>query len=317
MKSYLAPHSFVIFIFSLLALSVQSQEIVFSKGVVKVAPSSSDVFVSFEKGKIQYGNVVRTGEDGLAIVSFPEGSKLKIDPNSEVEIGPREKADASSDIDASWNLKVLKGALTIDFIKKSEGEKLYVESDQFAVGVRGTRFLVAKETSNDWHVAVNEGQVTAFNKESYDYEDIKSGQGLVLEKGSNLTKPANFEWTKKLDWDVSPKGRASKFFSKELRSKRRSEVKSRLKKLRQRKKKLLQGKLRKTLKERMKKRGLKRKGSNKERNTLRNRLKNRKSQGSNERKNKKDKKLRRQKKSTPQNFRDRMRKRKVLRRRRN
>lgn len=313
MKTFCASRICVSLVSLLFAFSIQSQEVVFSKGDIKLASKSGDTFVSFNKGKIQYGNIIQTGPDGLAIISFPEGSKLKIDPNSEIEIGERVTADQTADTDASWSLKVLKGALTVDFKKKTDGEKLYVESNNFAVGVRGTRFLVAKESDDDWHVAVNEGEVTAFNKESYDYEDIKSGQGLVLEKGSDLTKPASFEWTKKLDWDVSKKGRASRFFSSELRNKRRAEVRKRLKNLRKRNKKQLKGRLRNTLKERMKKR----KGKLKD--ALKNRRASQKASKKASRNSNRNKRqrLKRSKKTTPQNFRDRMRKRKALRRRRN
>lgn len=301
--------------------AVNGQEVIYSKGLVEIATQSGESFVILKNNNLQYGNVVRTGANGLAIISFPEGSKIKVDPSSEIVIGEREKAGDSAD--ASWSLKVLKGALTIDFKKSSDEEKLYVESETFAVGVRGTRFLVAKESDDDWHIAVNEGKVTAFNKKNYDYEDINVGEAAVLEKGSQLTKPANYEWTKKIDWNVSKSGRASNFFSKEIRTRRRAEVKSRLKKLRVRKKKELKGKLRNTLKERRARAKIKSRTGIQDRiqkkmNRQRDSRLNRDSQNKiRERMNSRNKVKRDKRKASPQDFRERMKKKKVLRRRRN
>lgn len=288
------------------------QEVIYQKGKVEISENSNGPYRPLEGNKISYDSYVQTGEDGLVVFSFPEGSKLKIDPGSKIQIGERESHTNSGTSEAStWNLRALKGALTVDFKKANENEDLFVESDSFAVGVIGTTFLVGKEENEDWHVAVNKGKVAVFNKGTYDYEDVSANESILVEKGKELTKPEGNNWQKSLNWVIAKGAISSGFRKKQVSELRRSEIKKKIKQLRQRRKKVLQGRLKENL-QRFKKRKELRKLKRKEQG---NKNPKKRTQRQVERK-KKSAKRNSVKKNTPQKFREKMRKRGAIRRRR-
>ncbi len=231
MKIYAAKQILILTLLLGGGFCVEAQEVIHQKGRVEVAVGGSSTFKKLEGKAISYNSKIRTGADGLAIVSFPEGSKLRVDPNSEIEIGQRESVPKSSgNKESTWSLKIQKGALTVDFKKWSDGETLLVKSKHFSVGVRGTEFLIAKEEDKEegeeqWLVALNEGEVTVFNPESLDHENLRPGEGLVVEKGGLLTAAIAYSWIKNINWNLSKKIVDSGFHRPKVREKRRSEVK--------------------------------------------------------------------------------------------
>lgn len=258
---------------------------------------------SLKKGdSVAYGSSIRTGEDSLAVITFPGGSTLKIDPSSEVEI---QEVINEEDKKTTNIYHLIKGAIISKFIG-AEDKELVVESEHIALAVRGTEFFFG-EDGDDYFAAVNSGEVAVVKKGDYDYESLRAGNALVVENKKGLTKPARYEWANGLSWFNQKEGlkKRSGFKTNKLRLLRRKELRQRLKKLRDRKKKVFSGKFKGRLQRALKNRRLNKNSIKKGQI---------KSSGQNKR-------FKRRNESRPQrgkveNFKNRMRKRGVLPRRR-
>lgn len=279
--------------FSFVSTNICSQEVVFVKGTVKASPKEGGSFHQVSVGQaILLGSFIKTEANSLVIVSFPSGSTLKIDPESEVEISELKK-EKKDQTDTSV-FRLIKGAIVTKFIK-GQGKELIVENEYVALAVRGTEFFFG-EDENEAYAAVNSGEIAVIKKGDFDYEPVKAGNALVIENKKELTKAESFEWAKKLNWASKVKGVAEKsgFRNSNLRKLRRAEVAQKIKRIRQRKKKIFKGKLKGNLQRSIKRRASLRKG-------LKNRKQIQKSRP----------------KQKVQEFKKRMKKRGVLRRRRN
>jgi hypothetical protein len=297
--------AFVFLCFSFVNTNICSQEVVFVKGTVKVSPKEGDSFVKVSIGQaLALGSFIKTEANSLVIVSFPSGSTLKIDPESEVEISELKKE--KEDQNDTSVFRLIKGAIVTKFIKGQDKE-LIVENEHVALAVRGTEFFFG-EDENEAYAAVNSGEIAVIKKGDFDYEPVKAGNALVIENKKELTKAESFEWAKKLNWGSKVKGvgESSGFKNSNLRKLRRTEVAQKIRRIRQRKKKVFKGKLKGNLQRAIKRRTSLRKG-----------LKNRDQVQKNRPKQKVQNLKKRQPKQKVQEFKKRMNKRGVLRRRRN
>lgn len=250
---------------------------------------------------IPYGSRIQTHDDSLAIISFPEGSKLKVDPDSKIEVQePKKEVDGSS----SKTLHLLRGGILMEFVRSHPEDTIVIEREFVSLAVRGTRFFLGEEGS-DLYASVEKGKVSMVNTESLDYEDVKAGESIVVESGKSLTAPSNFNWSKGINWRLGKDARQSGFYNGENRRARREEVKERISKLRARKRKVLKGRFQ----ERMKKHIERRNQRREKLKTLRQKRKERLKERGEGKKT--------QRKQKVQNFKERLKKRKALRRRRN
>ena len=280
-----------------LIFNCYGQELTFLKGKVTLSDSKNGKSKELTKGdKIPFGSFLKTQKESFAIITFPEGSTLKIDPDSEVEISQLEVDQENEKDKKTTNVfYLLKGAILSKFIGGPERE-LIIESEHIALAVRGTEFFFGEE-GDQYFAAVNEGEVAVVKKDNYDHESLEAGKSLVIENKKTLTLPAAYLWAKKLSWGKSKVTKNSGFNAESVRSLRRKELKNKLKNLRLRKKKIFKGRF----KERMKRAFVRRKSA---RMLMKNKLKKTKVQNSS-------------RKQKVQQFRKKMRKRGILRRRRN
>jgi hypothetical protein len=263
-----------------LFLNSYAQELTYLEGSVSLSNSKNGKFKKLTKGdKVPFGSFLKTDQVSFAIITFPGGSTLKLDPESLVEI---KEVKAEEDKKTTNIFYLIKGAIISKFIKSADKE-LVVESEHIALAVRGTEFFFGEE-DNQFYAAVNEGEVAVIKKDDYDHESLEAGKSLVIENKKALTLPAAYLWAKKLSWGKGKLKTKSGFRSKEIRGLRKKEVRERLKQLRKRKRKVFKGKLKGRLK----------KVLDKKKSAI---------------KNKRPRKV--------QKFKQRLRKRKILRRRRN
>jgi hypothetical protein len=224
--------------------------ILFSLGLSQVTLSQT---VSYVKGKayqrkdrkraeiikgelLSYGAEIQTGRDSYVVISYPSGSRLKIDPRTKIIL----EKPTMVEQEKQHFVKLKKGALSMFFKKKESGEHLIIEKKSIALAVRGTTFFMGQDGS-DLFASVKEGSIAIVYKKNLDYEDVRGGQSIVIEKGRKLTKPASFDWGKQLNWGFEGKILSTGFLSKSLKKARRNEVSKRIGQLRKRVQKRLKG----------------------------------------------------------------------------
>lgn len=183
---------------------------------------------------IKVGSLLKVSKDSLLIISFESGSKLKLEENSEIKI----KKTIEEAGEKLSRIKYVRGVLIMEFVRSSEKETLLIKKNEFAVGVRGTKFLIG-EDGEDIYTSVEEGQVSVIQTKDQDEELVSAGESLVFEKGKRLTKADKFEWSRGLNWSLKRKALQSGFRNESFRKKRREEIKKKIKSLRKRKKRPL------------------------------------------------------------------------------
>lgn len=184
------------------------------------------------------GDEIQVSRDSLAIVSFDNKSKLKIDANSKISIS-QELINETNDQGKHTAIDLIKGSMMMRF-KNGGNESVVVKQKEVALGVRGTDFFFGEESGNTY-AHVKSGTVDVF-KEDSDYESLKAGDGIVVERGK-LTKPTNYDWGKSINYQFDNKSKGTAFASNKFRQARRKEVRKRIAKLRERKRKFLKSKI--------------------------------------------------------------------------
>ena len=236
-------------LFLLLSLFISqghSQELTHVSGSVSMSMDERKSFNKVSQGMpVPYGAFIKTGSNSLAVVTFPSGSTLKIDPSSKVEIT---KQVDSQEKKTTNIYRLIKGAILSKF-KSTDESELVVESEHVALAVRGTEFFFG-EDGNDYFAAVNSGQVDVVKKDDLDYEPLEAGKALVIEDKKELTKPTQYSWANNLAWGLALSKLTSRsgFRDRKLRAARRKEVKSKIKNLRQRTKRVFNRRMKKRLK---------------------------------------------------------------------
>mgnify|MGYP003677202357 CR=1 FL=1 len=251
--------------------------------------------------RIQSLDKITVESNSLVILNFDNTSKIKIDENSTL-VFDKSDFEEEGDTGPHYIIDLLKGSTLMKF-NKGANETIVLKNNKIALGVRGTTFFFG-ESDGDSYAHVKDGSVDVF-KEDFDHENIKSGQGIVVEKGQ-LTKPTEYEWGKNLDWNLDKGAKTTKFQKEEFRRKRKSEIQKKIKKQRSRRKKILKSKIRKRVE---KHREIKRKMKRKMKGKVKD-IKKRKAQ-------KMGLEGRNNTKVTPQEFRKKLRKRMRRGRRRN
>lgn len=205
----------MIFLFAIsFAQAEEIAKAIYVKGNVKYI--HQDIEGILQQGqKLQAGDEIITSEQSLAIISYVNNSKVKIDPSTHIIIEDLEPVESGQ----KMTLFVKLGQLMIEFINPNKDSQLQVRARNAALGVRGTKFLMGVDDSdNNVHVSVDEGSVVVMSTESDDHESVASGQALVVEEGRRLTRPYVAEWSKSLDWKMDEN--ETGFRQRELRVKR-------------------------------------------------------------------------------------------------
>ncbi len=128
-------------------------------GKVEIQEAGTDVWIKAEKNAIlKTGDIIKTGDDGEAILAFSEGNSLKVSPFSLITIS---KAVVENNLETSeFNLE--KGRLLAKAKKMKPGESFNVKTPSAVAGVRGTDFLSQVGEDKKAMFAVLSGELSVF-----------------------------------------------------------------------------------------------------------------------------------------------------------
>lgn len=174
----------------------------------RVLYSKGSVFINEIKVKedATFGENARfkVGDNSLAILELPEGSKIKLSKNTNLLINSFETKNKPTSITVNSGeafFKVLKSKVI------NKKEKFVVKNSFTSMGVRGTSFFISSGVSkkDDLWMCVQEGSVAVKSVSDKKEQIVKAGEGIVSTKGEKTSAPKPLEWTKKLNWNMDPK----------------------------------------------------------------------------------------------------------------
>ena len=157
------------------------------------------------------GDMIIAGKGGLAVLSYKDGSEIKVMENSKIRVGSKKIKDSD-------DLSVISGIVKGKFAKLLRGSERKVYSPTTVCSVRGTDFLVGVSDGADSRVELSEGSLDVHNpygkaklsgKQNADIGVTeaprkKAGKGLPLK-----------DWKNKKDEELmqNPKSKGEEFSS--------------------------------------------------------------------------------------------------------
>ena len=132
-----------------------------------------------EGAEVKAGQHVKTGANSNVGLIFPDGSRLILSHDSELEIdSPINGAHSSQLIDGTLQAVIEKAPA------KKANHKFYIRTSTAVMGVRGTEFIVDHSVGNsELQVHTMEGQVDV----AKDLKSLRAGQGVPLKSGEAIT----------------------------------------------------------------------------------------------------------------------------------
>lgn len=130
-------------------------------------------WVQLSKGNIlNSGNEIRTLNESRAIVTFEDGSVLRLDENTSIKIQSTEN---------KIEIVLSKGSI-FNKVSKSETRKYSVQSGEYKIIALGTEFSVEKESESEVKVLVVESEVEIQNKDGSVLEKVETGKKVEINK---------------------------------------------------------------------------------------------------------------------------------------
>lgn len=147
------------------------------------------------------GDLVVTGDDGVAVISVTAGSQIKLRENSVVSI---DEARGGGSVELRQGGLFARVSRTV----ARERSGFQVRTPTVVAGVRGTEFFVAYgrtiEENPDLWLCVNEGSVEVRVLETRDTTIVNEGEGINILSGIRTTDPRFYPWTTDLNWNFDP-----------------------------------------------------------------------------------------------------------------
>ncbi|MCL5949038.1 MAG: FecR family protein [Candidatus Bathyarchaeota archaeon] len=119
------------------------------------------------------GDTVRTGPNSRVTITYSDGSKFDLKPNSEVVIQATDESSQSKDVSLKSGLIHLWEQI------KAGGKKFKVHAIDFVMTIRGSELTVALDDAGAITVTVIDGGV--------DVQNLETGASVTLEAGQTLT----------------------------------------------------------------------------------------------------------------------------------
>ena len=150
-------------------------QVEYIEGQVEKRESPELGWLTAEKSDlVKAGNEIRTFNDSRAVITFEDGSALRMDADTEISFQPQEN-----------NIEViLKKGTIFNKVAKNENRTYTVAAGEFKVVALGTAFSVEQQDDNDTKVMVLESQVQVTDKDNNAIEKIETGEKAKLEKES-------------------------------------------------------------------------------------------------------------------------------------
>jgi len=134
-----------------------------------------------EKTVIHVDDVIVTGENSLAVISFADLSTLKVEAESAVLI-PSSPPEVTK-------LQLVAGRLWMNVKKLIRGEPIEVRSNHCTLGVKGTTFECESTADHD-DVLVIEGLVTVTHRYTREERSVGAGQRLRVVRSGFAVEPS-------------------------------------------------------------------------------------------------------------------------------
>jgi hypothetical protein len=172
--------------------STTAAELVYFSGAVTVEGKAG------VKGqKLSEGQTLRTGTEAAALVALDDGSRLKLNPESEVRL---------DHFQATTELSLERGAVFSEVRKQTGSRQFLVRTKAAVMGVRGTKFFAGfgkeKGGGADLWMCVNEGRVEVQSPGKK--VSVGAGEGVFVPAGKETTAPRPYAWTRGLNWNMQP-----------------------------------------------------------------------------------------------------------------
>lgn len=173
----------------------------FASGQVQVVSKSTTI--DAKKGRtLSKGDTLRTGAESAAILLMSDGSRIKLNPNTELGIGSADKG--------STELALQSGAVFSKVAKQGAQGRFVIRTKTAVMGVRGTEFYTSygkqsKDGADVW-MCVHEGKVEVEANGVKDAKKVlvKQGEGVFVPVGKDVTPPKKYGWTETLNWNMNP-----------------------------------------------------------------------------------------------------------------
>ena len=145
---------------------------------------------------VEAGETIKTESGALVILTFMDGSQMKLNPESTLVIGA---AAENSEV------TLLAGGVFAKIQKQKSGH-FSLRTKSASMGVRGTRFFTAygkagKKGDDVW-MCVDEGTVAVETPGEKNPVIVEKGFGVFVPAGKKATEPKPYEWTKGLNWNM-------------------------------------------------------------------------------------------------------------------
>ena len=200
------------------------------KGEVLIKTLETE-FAPVEKGElISAGDTLKTSSKSLAIISLPDGSKLKLGESTEITLEKLvERIEGESFGKTSIIMRA--GRVLIDVINKGKEPVFEIKTKNVALGVRGTRFFAGFDKNdqgeNDLWASVERGEIVVQNLSNNQTADaLENGQGMIIEGGKTFTQPQKYNWVRDMNYDASSKDEGVGHFQK-IKERRKREFSKR------------------------------------------------------------------------------------------
>ncbi len=182
-----------VFVMLILALPALAQnpvtgQISAVKGKVSLIRGQNAPVLLHQRDEVQAGDAILTDAKSSATMQLPDGSTIRIFPNSHVELRSEH---------GKWRefLHVVLGNVRVQIEKLSGRPNPKVVTTPTAIiAVRGTIFAVAVEQGGDTQVGVERGIVAVASQLHPEQEVlVKSGQEVWLRNGKDLSQPQRMQ----------------------------------------------------------------------------------------------------------------------------
>lgn len=145
---------------------------------------------------------LKTAKGGWLIVELKDGSRVKMVPESNLQIVKDEK-DAQE-------VRLESGAAFSNVKKQTDHPPHFLlRTRSVVLGVRGTSFFTSYgkktegEIPDEW-MCVEDGLVEVADAAKKTVQLVRAGEGVLIDAKKGITAPKAYEWTKKLNWSMDP-----------------------------------------------------------------------------------------------------------------
>jgi hypothetical protein len=182
------------------SLFAETAFIEYFDGEVWIARGEEEFIPEFGE-PVNPGDLIVTGEDGIAIIHLNERAQVKLRENTELWV---------DSIAEKTSVTLESGGVFARFAKTAVSlvrgtPQFEIRTPSVVAGVRGTEFFVAYgrtvEEEPDLWLCVNEGSVEVEVPSTGQSTFVEEGEGINILAGRRATEPQFYPWTLDLNWN--------------------------------------------------------------------------------------------------------------------